>query len=285
MARVCIATIAPNVTIPVWSRLFKKSVSPVIDEARFTVGSPIGEMRDLAQLCCGPLAELEVLTSYQSHGHALDHLLGGLRPDDKVLVIEDDCYLGCAPWVIEQCFDKVRRWEVVGSRHARVLEKGNIIGGDTWGGGLYPNMLFARVDALGTTSFVSERGWDIGGLLGEAVHARGLHRDPEAHLRQNRLSRYSGCVPVEPANWDGTWLHIGEMSSTLPMWTETSRGGHPEAVAAYAACLESGECHPGSDLERAKMHIGWAESSGHPHYTSDWYHDCKALVRRVIGRI
>lgn len=293
--RVVIAAIAPNITLPIWARLFRRAILPVVDEARFIVGSPSAEMLELAQGVLS-FAELDLRPAYQSHGHAVTELYRGIKGDADTLVLEDDCFVTCPPVFIDSCFARLQELGgVIGSRMARSLEAidnrqpgGGLVGPDTFGDGLYPNMAFCSLPVLRANTdmdWTSRNRGDVGQCIGDQLHAAGLHLRPEAQLPQCRLSMYAGCVMVDPDTWKGPWLHVGEMSG-IPRWSVGSPppprpGGHYEAVAAYAAALESGECHPGSELELMRGHVAWAESR--PEYQAGRYPACKALLARVFA--
>lgn len=281
--RTAIACFAPNITLPIWSRLFKASVLPTIDACRFLVGSPIAEMRDLARAELS-FAELEVRDSYVRHGEALNHLLDGLdaSPGNVVLLVEDDCFVTCGTERLERIWAELPSWHVMGSRMAHRFEEGEPVRFlDTFGDGLYPNMCFAEVDALAELDFRPMAGRDVGGMVGEELHRRGVHVAAGAHLPQRRLSGYLGTDQVIPEDWAGPWLHVGEMS-LQPRWKMHGEGRMVEAMAAYSVAMEDAEVARLPAAEVFHEHAWWAET-----YWSasnlDYLGRCKDLMRRVYA--
>ncbi len=284
--RIAIAAIAPDITLPIWAAMFRRAVLPTVDEVRVVAGSPIAEMRTLADRELG-FARIRLLDCYPSHGHELTELCRSIEGDADVLVIESDCFVRCAPSVIREIWDRLHLFGVMGSRMARGPAEGAAFL-DTFGAGLYPNMCFASLDVLRkhtSMDWTSRDGGDVGQIVGEELHEAGLHNTSAAHLPQCRLSSYCGVQMVEPGSFKGPWLHVGEMSG-IPRWgigsPPTQRHTHsPAAVAAYAAAIESGLCRPGAELERMRGHVEWFGSqpaAQEPHYQA-----CKRLLGRVFN--
>lgn len=280
--RLVVATIAPNITLPIWARLFKRSVLPTVDRCIFRVGSPIHEMRELARKVLD-FADLTISERFESHGHALTGLYSGVPSGADVLVLEDDCFVDCHRDYIDSIWTMLPYvGGVMGSRLAKVLtpepERGWFL--DTYGDGIYPNMMFAQVDVLREHTdmdFTSRNRGDVAQFIGEQLHAAGIHQKLFAHLPQCRLSMYCGTRQVDPDTWDGPWLHVGEMS-VPPRWQSGKVAGHYEAAAAYQAALDSGEVVPGEQAERMRGFL-----LEHKCHRPDWYAKCLNLMRRVFA--
>lgn len=230
---------------------------PTVDCARFIVGTPDPELRDLARQVLGFAGRLDIRASYQSHGHALNELYAGLPQDAEVLVLEDDCYVTCGPDHIASIWERLPAvGGVMGSRMARMLEPDPPRFLDTFGRGLYPNMMFAQLSVLRSQTdldFTSREGGDVGQLMGEQLHHKGIHATLEAHLPQCRLTGYCGTERVDPATWTGPWLHVGEMSNPTKWRPGQPRPGYFEASAALAAALATGEVLEGPAADKAKL--------------------------------
>lgn len=285
MHRVAVATIAPNITLPIWSRMFQEHVLPAVDECRFIVGTPIEELQEMAMVVLDEFAAPIIRDSYQSHGEALTELYAGLPAGAEVLVLEDDCFVTCELAYICELFERLPSvGGVIGSRMAKMMAPRDNRFLDTYGTGLYPNMMFAQVDVLRAHTdmdFTSRNCGDVGHMVGEQLHDAGVHTSEAAHVPQCRLSAYCGTDKVDPETWDGPWLHIGEMSVPQRFRPQDSRAGHFEAMACFAAALETGEVWPGEVADSVAKHVEVNEGDAWPQWQAH-YQACKRLCERVF---